>query len=310
MFTLPNRFLVKLDAQGDFFNMFLLPQGVIRITVEKAWGFAQEAKGSAKKFFSKITRASPDCYAKVDVGAEPSFRTTTKNNTTNPSWNETHDFVVTDFDQCIKVDIEDHDMNGDDEVGIAVTTVKEVLLAGGKQELSLVKEGQETEGRVSISCEYFKFEAENGSFSASSHQGDGRVCGLATILVAGAYGIPGQRAELKPSVKVTWGAKNAFQTAIKTDAPGTDINNPFFDQSFRVPITSALASGGESFRIALFDGEKEVGGVDVSFADVASAPNMILSNKFDVGGGATVRASIGLRGLGAADAHQSTLPQR
>ena len=69
MFTLPNRFLVKLDANSDFFNIFLLPQGVIRITVEKAWGFASEAKGSAKKFFSKITRASPDCYAKVDVGA-------------------------------------------------------------------------------------------------------------------------------------------------------------------------------------------------------------------------------------------------
>lgn len=64
MFTLPNRYLVKLDAKNDWFKTYLYPLGVLRVTVEKAWGFAEEAKGGVKKLFAKVTRAAPDCYVK------------------------------------------------------------------------------------------------------------------------------------------------------------------------------------------------------------------------------------------------------
>merc|ERR1711939_314153 len=249
MFTLPNRFLLKLDANADYFKTYHYPLGMIRITVEKAWGFGEEAKSSAKKFFNKITRAAPDCYAKVEVGGEPSWQTATKNNTNKPSWNETHDFVVSDFDQCIKVDVKDEDLNGDDDVGLAVTTVREILVAGGSQELPLVLKGEETDGRVSISCQYFKYVA--------------------------------------------------------------DINNPAFDQGFRVPITTDLVgSSPDNFRIALLDGEKEIGSVDVPFASVADAPDRLLQQKFDVGNGASVRASIRLRGVVPGEIPQVALPDR
>lgn len=220
MFTLPNRYLVKLDANNDYFKTFLYPLGVIRITVREAWGFAEESKGATKKLLSKLTRAAPDTYAKVDVGGEPTFRTQTINNKHRPMWNETHDFVVSDFDQCIKVDVYDHDVNGDDEVGLGVTTVKEILAGGGTQELPLsLKSGEATEGKVSITYQYFKLESNDASFSASDHKGDGRLCGLVTFLVASASGIKGQRETLKPSVKISWGEKNV-QTAVKTDSPG------------------------------------------------------------------------------------------
>lgn len=220
MFTLPNRYLVKLDAKNDYFKTFLYPVGVIRITVEKAWGFAEESKGSAKKLFAKITRAAPDTYVKLDVGGEPQFRTETKNNKITPVWNETHDFVVSDLDQVIKVDVYDHDVNGDDEIGMGVTTVREILAAGGAQELALnLKSGGATDGRVSISSHFFEFGADKSSLTASDHKGDGRVSGLVTFLVAGATGIKGQRESLKPSVKVSWGEK-VFQTGVKSDAPG------------------------------------------------------------------------------------------
>ena len=111
MFTLPNRYLVKLDANNDYFKTYHYPLGIVRITVEQAWGFAEESKGAAKKFFHKLTRAHPDCFAKVNVGAEDAWETAVKDNTVKPSWNETHDFVVSDFDQCIKVSVEDHDVN-------------------------------------------------------------------------------------------------------------------------------------------------------------------------------------------------------
>jgi Ca2+-dependent lipid-binding protein len=309
MATLPNRFLVTLDAKNDYFKTYLPPIGVMRITVEKASGFAEESTGKAKKLFAKLTRAAPDCYAKVELGAEPMWQTTTKDNTTNPSWNETHDFVVSDFFQCIKVHVFDKDVNGDDEVGLGVTTVEEILRNGGRQELALEAKGESSGGKVLIAAEYFKLEADGGkSFSSSSHSSDGCMSGIASVLIAGAYGIQGQREQLKPSVKVTWGSEHTFQTAIQTDAPGTDINNPSWNQNFRIPITAK--SGSQSFHIALLNGEQEIGAVDVPFADVQNAPDMKIQDRFDVGGGQSVRASISLKGLGTADVQQMNLPRR
>ncbi|KAK4953153.1 hypothetical protein LTR10_008859 [Elasticomyces elasticus] len=296
--VLPNRILVNLDTNNDYFATFMYPLGILRVNVDRAWGFAEESKGKASRIFSKITRSAPDSYAKLSVGAEEPWKTKTKNNTTHPIWAETHDFIVTDLDQCLKVDVEDEDVGGDDEVGIALTTVREAM-NGAKQELSLIRKGVETEGRVSISSQFFPFAPAGDSFSAADHKGEGRLCGLATILIGGAYGIRGAREELKPSVKVTWGEKHSYQTAIKTDSPGMDMNNPAFDQNFRIPLTSDLVGSGV-FRIALLNGEKETGAVEIPFADVLSAPEMTLQNKFDMGGGATVRASICLRGVKAA----------
>ena len=311
MFTLPNRFLVKMDVNADYFKTFHYPLGMIRVTVEKTWGIGEEDKSSMKRFFNKVTKAAPDCYVKVDVGAEPSWSTKTINNSYKPSWNETHDFVVSDFDQCIKVDVMDSDVNGDDEVGLGVTTVRELLVKGGSQELPLVLQEKETEGRVSISGQFFKFVADAGSLTASDHKGDGQLSGIATILIASAFNIKGQREQLKPSVVVTWGKEQRFQTAIKEDAPGMDINNPAFDQSFRIPITTDLVgSSPHAFRIALMDGEKEIGGVDIPFAKVTEDSDRSIQQKFDVGGGASVRASITIRGVAPGDMGEVALPDR
>lgn len=310
MLVLPNRMLIKLDAANDYFKTQMYPLGIIRITVEKAWGFAEEKQSAGKRFFSKLTRASPDTYCKLSIGAEESWKTTTKNNTTNPAWSETHDFIVTDLYQCITLDLMDHDVGSDDQIGLAVTTVKDILSASGSQELSLSHKEQPIEGKVSLSCKFFHFAAEGSSFSASDHSAAGLMCGVATVLVAGAFDIPGKREELTPSVMVSWGEKHHFQTAVKADAPGTDISNPSFDQSFRIPVTTDMVgSGAQSFRIALMNKKVELGAVDVSLADVMKAPGMILQNKFDVGV-AKVRASICLQGLVAASMQEATLPQR
>ncbi|KAL3425248.1 Extended synaptotagmin-2 [Phlyctema vagabunda] len=309
--VLPNRLLIKLDAANDYFKSHLYPLGIIRLTVEKAWGFAEDKQSAGKKFLSKLTRASPDTYCNVGVGAEEVWRTSTKNNTTNPAWNEVHDFVVTDLNQCIKVDLQDHDVGSDDQIGVAVTTVKDILSASGKQELSLVHKEQPVEGKISVSCKFYHFGGEDSSFSASDHSAEGLLCGVATVLVAGAFNISGKREELNPSVVVTWGEKHRFQTASKTDAPGSDISNPTFDQSFRIPVTpDMVSSGAQSFRITLMDKKVEVGSIDVPLSDVLKSPDMILQNKFDVGGGATVRASICLRGIVPATMEEINLPQR
>jgi Ca2+-dependent lipid-binding protein len=308
--VLPNRILVKLDANNDYFKTYLQPLGIIRITTEKAWGFAEESQSKTKKFFSKLTRASPDCYAEIEVGAEPAWKTTTKNNTTTPTWGETHDFVVTDLDQRIRVLVADQDVNSDDEVGVALTTVKEILAAGGKSELGMLHKGSKSDGKVALSCEFFQFTAEDSSsFSAANNRGDGLMCGVLTVLVASAFGIKGQRENLKPSVVVTWGSKHRYQTTVQTDAPGTDINNPTFDQHFRIPVTTADVTAG-SLRIACMDNETEVGAVELAFEDLKKAPDMTLQDKFDVGGGVKVRASVSLRGVKSASMEGMELTQR
>jgi hypothetical protein len=58
------------------------------------------------------------------------------------------------------------------------------------------------------------------------------------------------------------------------------------------------------------DKEKEIGGVDVPFTDLLRAPNMTLEDKFDVGNGTTVKASIRLSGVKAATMEETALPQR
>jgi hypothetical protein len=101
------------------------------------------------------------------------------------------------------------------------------------------------------------------------------------------------------------------QITLHADAPGTDISNPALDQAFRVPITTDLMGGSlENLRIALLDGEKEISAVDVPFAQVTDAPDKILQEKFGVGNGASVWASIRLRGIVPGQMPQAELPVR
>ena len=101
-----------------------------------------------------------------------------------------------------------------------------------------------------------------------------------------------------------------FQTAAKADGPGIDVQNPTFDQAFRIPLTTADLAKPENFRIALMNGEKEVGAADIAYTDVVNAPDMTLQNSFDVGDGATVRASICLRGVVPGGMQKEVLPSR
>jgi Ca2+-dependent lipid-binding protein len=292
MAVLPNRFLVKLDANNDFLKTYQHQLGVLRLTVESGSELGEEKEG--KSFLKKLVHDVPDCYAIVRVSAEAEWKTATAKNTRHPEWNETYDFAVSDYDQSINVDVNDDDTaRSDDDIGLGITTVKDLLLNGGRQELKLTHKEAPTNGKVTISGQFLKFVPDASSFSG---QGTGTV-GQLTILVASVFGITGKRQELKPSVKVTWG-EHTFRTAIKSDAPGTDIENPSFDQGFRVALKAGMVPG-PPVRIALLDGEVERGSVEVALEDVLSNEDMVLQKFFDVGDGATVRAGIWLRGTAA-----------
>ncbi|KAK6514439.1 hypothetical protein TWF281_004640 [Arthrobotrys megalospora] len=297
MAVLPNRYLVKLDNNNDYFKTYLSHIGVLRLTVEKAVGISGPKKGGAKGFFAKIVKDVPDCYCKVNVGAEEEWRTSTKNNDHDPEWNETHDFLIADNDQQVIIDVQDDDLVGDDDIGIATTTVKNILLNGGSQELDLVHKGEPTNAKITLHAKFLNFVDDAGVLASAQGEGiEGQIVGLATVLIASALGLQGQRDELNPSIKVTWGSKE-FRTAAKSYSPGTDIFNPSFDQAFRIPVTADLLANPSSFRIALMNKNDETGSIEIPYEDVLSAPGLVKEESFDVGSGATVRASVSLRGL-------------
>jgi Ca2+-dependent lipid-binding protein len=303
MAVLPNRFLVKLDANNDWFKTYQYHHGILRLTVEKATGIAAPKKKSgASRLLAKIVKDVPDCYVKVNVGAEEEWRTTVQKNNHEPTWNETHDFLVTDFDQAIAVDIQDDDLAGDDDIGLGQTTIKDILLKGGSQELILTHKGEPSDARLTVHAKFYNLVADASVLSAqnSAGQGEGQICGLATILIASVLNLTGQRDELNPSVQVTWSDKK-FQTAAKTYTPGTDIFNPSFDQAFKIPLTSDMLANPGNFKISLMNKSAETRSFDLSFQDVLGAPGMVREDSFDVGSGALVRASISLHGIQLAD---------
>lgn len=296
MAVLPNRYLVKLDSNNDYFKTYLPHLGALRLTVERATGISCPEKTGAKRLLAKIVKDVPDCYCKVNVGAEEEWRTSVRKNDTDPEWNETHDFLVADYEQRIFIDVQDDDLGDDDDIGIATITVKDILLGGGSRELELTHKGEPTGARVTVHARFHHFVDDAGAITSTQSDNEGQIVGLATVLIASALGLPGQRDELNPSIKVTWGGKE-FRTAAKSYSPGTDIFNPSFDQAFRIPVTADLLADPGSFKIALLNKNDETGAVEVPFEDVLQSPGLVKEESFEVGYGASVRASISLRGL-------------
>lgn len=292
MAVLPNRFLVKLDSDNDYFKTYQPHLGTLRLTIEKATGItAPKKKSGASRLLAKIIEDVPDCYVKVNVGAEAEWRTSVQKNNHEPVWNESHDFLVSDFEQAIALDIQDDDFAGDDDIGLGHTSIKDVLLNGGSKEVTLTHQGEPTDARLVLHAKFYHFVAEPSLLSANNTDSADQIVGLVTILIASALGLQGQRDELNPSVQITWGASK-FQTAAKTYTPGMDIFNPAFDQAFQVPVTAEMVANPLSFRIALMNKTAEAGSVEVPFADILGAPGMVKDDSFDVGGGAKVRAQI------------------
>ncbi|KAK1461257.1 C2 domain-containing protein [Colletotrichum paranaense] len=296
MAVLPNRYLVKLDSNNDYFRTYLPHLGALRLTIERAIGINGPKKSGAKRLLAKIVKDVPDCYAKVNVGAEEEWRTSVKKNDHDPEWNETHDFLVADYDQRIFIDVQDDDLGGDDDIGIATTTVKDILLNGGSQELALTHKDEPTDAKIVVHAKFYNFVDNAEVITSTRSENEHQIVGLATVLIASALGLQGQRDELNPSIKVTWGAKE-FRTAAKTYSPGTDIFNPSFDQAFRIPVTADLLANPANFKISLLNKADETGAVEIPFQDILHAPGLVKEESFDVGSGATVRASISLRGL-------------
>ncbi|GFR74432.1 extended synaptotagmin-like protein 2 [Elysia marginata] len=110
--VLPNVFPIKL-AEGIDLNKlkYPQPQGVVRITVV-------EAKDLMAEDIALIGKGTSDPYVVLRVGAK-TVKTTIKDKTLSPVWNETFEMIVDSADgQLLYIDVFDDDQGSkDDELG-------------------------------------------------------------------------------------------------------------------------------------------------------------------------------------------------
>lgn len=308
MAVLPNRFLYKLDTNGDWFKTYLPHLGVLRVTVEKGIDLEKPkssggATGKISGLLSKVgLKDVPDPFVNVTVGAEPTFRSKTKEDCMKPEWNETHDFLVADFDQNVIFEVMDEDPGDNDLMGKATVPVRNLLLGGSQtQELPLVrKDLPDSKARVVVRAQFFNLIDDAKTLAAAQDAGDGEIVGLATVLIASVLNLQGNRDDLKPNVKIAWGTdpKQVFNTTTQTYYPGMDIFNPSFDQAFKFSITKEMLANPPGFEITLMNGtEEKVGSVELPFEEVLNAEGCVKGGELDVGGGVRVRAQISIRGL-------------
>lgn len=265
----------------------------MQVTVEAGsnLGAAKDSKG----FLGKLTHDEVDCYVDVTLGAEK-WRTKTINNNRHPEWNETHDYLLSDHDQVVTVEVVDDDPAGDDPIGKATVTIKDLLLSGASHEVSLTLDEKPTDSKVRLKGHFMALVADPTSLS-SQEEG---THGVLSVLIASAFHISGNREELKPSVKVVWGESN-FRTGIKSDAPGSDVQNPSFDVAYNIPLSSKVTvQGAAPVSLILMDGEKERGSVEIPLDKVLAAPGMALAEDHKLADGSIIRAAVVIRGTKSA----------
>ncbi|CAN8069154.1 unnamed protein product [Agarophyton chilense] len=285
--VLPSRLLVKLDPANDFFLTYKPPLGMIRFTIEKGEGFKVP-----KQFIKDI----PDVYCKVKFGVDPLWKTSTKNNDTTPEWNESRDFLLSDHDQILKIQAYDDDLAGDDDLGSGSIAVGNLLLEGKQSDISLKYKGEDVGATITVKATIYEFSKDLLSFELPDHTGKGLLCGLATVMVPGAFNIPGPREEAASKVKLSFGPLDLYSPVIFNN-PGIDALNPCYDWAVRIPLTHAIVAKSPDFELTLMNGKKVLGSTTVPFAEVLEAEQKTVTDKREMGESASVSFRVCVRGV-------------
>jgi len=304
MMVLPNRMLTTLMPDNDICRTYKEPHGIVRLTVVEGSDFRSEGG-----FFRKDV---PDTYVITKFCASDKWKTSVQKNTTEPVWNERKDFVFSDDDQLIKIEVWDYDsMSKDDFVGTASATVGQFLLDDdGKKSLKLVADGVEIGPEITLKAEVYKcvpdlLSFELPDFACSEHN----ICGYMIILIGQGFDIPVPKQCANSCVKVQWGPSQEFVTPYiaDTDVPGIDATNPSYDTPFLIPLTQELIKSNKDhdivFTVKNVDAEEgdeaELGTTSIAFDSIMEASTKtITGDKEPIGDqGLKLRYQVSLRGL-------------
>lgn len=151
--VLPNRIVVPLAGSVDPSDLrYPIPEGLLRVHM-------LEARELVKSDFSLIGGGTPDPYVILEVGAQ-TFRTETKKNDSNPTWEETFEsFVDNSEGQELEVYLYDHDIaSKDSKIGNVDIKIPSVVHEG-VQDFWLPLE-KARQGKVHLKLEWFSLSSD------------------------------------------------------------------------------------------------------------------------------------------------------
>ena len=299
MMVLPNRMLYKMDLANDYLKTYQPPLGIVNVTAVRGRGFVIER--------GVITDDVPDVYLLTQFGSSPTpWRTKTVWDDLNPVWNESAHFVLSDYDQNIRIHAWDEDkspLDPDDDLGEAEMTVGDMLVAGGTAEVELLIDEEESGAHVTLACEVLPLTTKYlSSFDNPLCAEPNKLCGCLTILVTKAFDIPLKVEKAATFVKVSF-AKQEFFTSVVTDYPGLDALNPNYDASFMVPLTtdmvesSADITGEIEFNL-INDVDTILGTTTIELSELAVHPGNKIQQKRKIGrSGASIQIQVIMYGI-------------
>jgi hypothetical protein len=111
-------------ASGKHSGTAATQQSKVRISVVRGYGFKVQ-----KLLFQRDD--VPDVYCRVEFGGIADWRTKTVKDTTAPLFNESRDFLFTNANQTITIDVFDQDQSTSEDLGRARVTVGKLLFGSG-----------------------------------------------------------------------------------------------------------------------------------------------------------------------------------
>ena len=151
--VLPNRITIPLAESVDLSDLqYPIPEGLLRVQI-------LEARELVKSDFSLIGGGAPDPYVIMEVGAQK-FRTETKNNTSNPAWEETFEsFIDNSIGQELEIYLYDRDIaSKDSKIGSVDIKIGSVV-EDGVQEIWLPLE-KAKQGKIHLNLEWFSLSSD------------------------------------------------------------------------------------------------------------------------------------------------------
>ena len=223
----------------DYLSAYEPPVGMLRISIEKGRGFT-----ILKKAFGP--EDIPDIYCQVSLGGSRPRRTSTQWNTVAPSWrDETCDFVLYDLDQKIYLRALDDGttpFDGKEEVGRAEISARRLLQGNdrGTKELELALGDEPHTGcHLTASAELCALSAGLRSLSSARYGGERHLCGLVTVIVTRAFGVPLPREDASTYVKVESRNRTFLTPTVTADYP--DNLDPLYSSAFHIPLSMDTA---------------------------------------------------------------------
>lgn len=297
LMVLPTKMFIKLDPLTSIIDAHQDLPGVCRITAVKGSGFKVQGK--------YLTKDLPDVFLKIKFGSgknpaigDTTWTTDQVEDSTDPVFDQSHDFLLSDHDQSVTVEVWDEDgfANPDDYLGTGTVTVSDLLQGNGTVCLENLKDGSHfVDGcTVELQADVFPLCADLMSLDMDSN-----LCGVLTVLVASAKNIPAESKEEAAScVKVTVGDTN-FATPVILDAPLIDALNPEYDAEFIVPLDneSSKVMGDTPVVFTLMNGKEEVGTTEVTYEELLESENITVTKTAEIGDGAELKFCVSLRGV-------------